>query len=171
MKAWATKTQQATRWTLYELSTLPVGGFFPPRGADATLIEDFNVRDILRSEIEENFVLDGGSYYFTGKYAQKYATMCLLASETTVNTDPAVLDSCISKLQEAYDKFLRNGFEYPLVYDEVYRGISSSEGFERGDVNADFGNTVFSDHHFHYGVSYTMDPKTSLFAVPRSFPH
>ena len=57
------------------------------------------------------------------------------------------------KLQGAFDTFLRNDFEYPLVYDTVYGGIVTSEGFARSDVNADFGNTAYNDHHFHYGVS------------------
>jgi endo-1,3(4)-beta-glucanase len=43
------------------------------------------------------------------------------------------------------------GMLHPLVYDEVYKGIVSSEGFHRKDAGADFGNTVYNDHHYHYG--------------------
>jgi endo-1,3(4)-beta-glucanase len=39
---------------------------------------------------------------------------------------------------------------FPLDYDTVWRGVVSSASYT-GDVNADFGNTLYNDHHFHYG--------------------
>lgn len=151
MQAYATQVGQPLRWILSEPDEVPVDGFFPPRNPVASLIDEFDVLNILRDEIDQDFVLDGGSYYFTGKDAQKYATMCLLASDPNVNTDSALLDTCVSKLQDALDILLSNQMAFPLVYDEVYRGISSSGGFYLNDINADFGNTVYNDHHFHYG--------------------
>ncbi|KAL7441785.1 hypothetical protein ACHAXH_008769 [Discostella pseudostelligera] len=39
--------------------------------------------------------------------------------------------------------------EKRLVYDAQLGGILSTKGME--DVNADFGNSRYNDHHFHYG--------------------
>ncbi|KAG7349166.1 glycosyl hydrolase family 81 protein [Nitzschia inconspicua] len=151
MKAYVTEGS-STLWTMNEVESIPVNGFFAPRSPDQGLLQLHQVGDILEEEIlDTNFLLNGGSYYFTGKSAQKYATMCLLATEPSVNTDVTLADSCLNKLKDALDAFLRNAFSYPLVYDDVYRGVISSEGIVRGDVNVDFGNTVYNDHHFHYG--------------------
>lgn len=158
MRGWATPNGATTRWTMHEVDYIPVDGFFAPRGPDPSLIESFGVLGILEAEIAADFVLDGMSYYFTGKAAQKYATMCLLATDVIVNPsypdDPSLANSCVAKLQAAFDTFLRNQLAYPLAYDKVFFGITSSEGFsENGGVYSDFGNTVYNDHHFHYGVS------------------
>jgi endo-1,3(4)-beta-glucanase len=153
MKAFATRGG-STSWTLNEVNDIPVNVFFAPREPDQSLIDQYQVGSILEEEIfDSNFLLNGGSYYFTGKDAQKYATMCLLATQPNVNTDSSLAETCLGKLKEAFDAFLRNAFLYPLVYDEVYRGVVSSEGMVRNDLNADFGNTAYNDHHFHYGVS------------------
>ena len=153
MTAWATTSGNPTIWTMNEVTDIPVDGFFPPRGPEPSLIDKYNVRGVLQDEINQDFILDGFSYYFTGKQVQKYASLCLVASDNNVNTDSTLVDTCVMKLQGAFDTFLRNDFEYPLVYDTVYGGIVTSEGFTRSDVNADFGNTAYNDHHFHYGVS------------------
>ena len=36
-----------------------------------------------------------------------------------------------------------------LVYEQVWGGVCSSNGLN--DHNADFGNGMYNDHHFHYG--------------------
>jgi endo-1,3(4)-beta-glucanase len=157
MKAFRT-LGSSSLWIMNEAESVPVDGFFAPRSPDQDLLELYQVGNILEEEIlGTDFQLNGGSYYFTGKNAQKFATMCLLATEPTVNTDTSLADTCLNKLKAAFDAFLRNEFSYPLVYDEVYRGIVSSEGIARNDVNADFGNPSYNDHHFHYGVSLYID--------------
>ncbi|GMF20797.1 unnamed protein product [Phytophthora lilii] len=96
-----------------------------------------------------------GSYYFNGKAAQKYASLCLMASDTSVTgTGPGaekMLTRCLTKLKAVLAPFLTNSWKYSLKYDTVYRGILSSQGFALNDVNADFGNTMYNDHHYHYG--------------------
>jgi len=42
-----------------------------------------------------------------------------------------------------------DGNDKRLVYDAQLGGILSTEGTE--DINADFGNARYNDHHFHYG--------------------
>lgn len=151
MSSYATPRLRPTRWTMTEVEKVPVNDFFPPRDPDPSLVKLFDVPGILATEIGEEFTLDNISYYFTGKMAQKYATMCLLATDTNVNSDRNLVETCIRKLQQAFGDFLNNNLEHPLVYDQLYRGIVSSEGFTTKNVNADFGNTVYNDHHFHYG--------------------
>lgn len=38
----------------------------------------------------------------------------------------------------------------PLVYDSAFKGLVSSSGYPAGVPLADFGNTFYNDHHFHY---------------------
>jgi len=152
MKGWATPGNQDAMWTMDEIrEDIPVQGFYPPRAPVQSLIESYDVLGVLQDEINAEFQIDTIGYYAAGKQAQKYATMCLLAANTYVNTDVELLDLCIEKLEAAFDKFLKNEFDFPLVYDNVYRGVVTSEGFERNNVNADFGATTYNDHHFHYG--------------------
>jgi len=167
MRGWATPRLQRAQWKMTEVQEISVSGFLPPRNPDQFLVENFDVLAVLKAEIDQEFVLNGNSYYFTGKTAQKYATLCLLASnDAGINEDETLLRTCIEKLQLALDDFLNNNMRYPLVYDEVYRGIVSSEGFASKNIHADFGNTVYNDHHYHYGywimtaaVLKKMDPQ------------
>ena len=153
MQAFSTPAGKEMRWVLVESEDIPINGFFPPRRPNLSLIDAFGVRSILRDEIGEDFFLDGTSYYFNGKVAQKYANLCLLASEPDMNTDDSLLKTCTAKLKRAMDVFLSNKMAFPLVYDEVYRGIVSSGGFvvKNNPLGVDFGNTVYNDHHFHWG--------------------
>ena len=57
----------------------------------------------------------------------------------------------LSKLQIAFAVFAANKQRYPLVYETGWGGIVSSAAYVTGDLNADFGNTYYNDHHFHYG--------------------
>ncbi|KAH9150898.1 hypothetical protein LEN26_003977, partial [Aphanomyces euteiches] len=93
-----------------------------------------------------------GSYYFNGKAVQKYASLCLMASDSSVvGSDTSLLAQCRTKLETILAPFVANSWKYPLVYDTVYKGVVSSQGFAVNDLNADFGNTVYNDHHYHYG--------------------
>eukprot|EP00644_Phytophthora_capsici_P006468 jgi/Phyca11/536917/estExt2_fgenesh1_pg.C_PHYCAscaffold_660046 len=51
--------------------------------------------------------------------------------------------------------FLDNTLDPPLNYETSYGGIVSSQSFTVKDVNADFGNSVYNDHHYHYGYWVT----------------
>ncbi|KAF0692713.1 Aste57867_16224 [Aphanomyces stellatus] len=93
-----------------------------------------------------------GSYYFNGKKAQKYASLCLMASDAAiVGTDTRLLDRCRGKLEALLSRFAHNGFAHPLVYDDVYKGIVTRQGFDEANTYADFGNTIYNDHHYHFG--------------------
>ena len=52
-------------------------------------------------------------------------------------------------LEKYLEMWFHSGSEKRLVYDAQLGGILSTEGIE--NINADFGNARYNDHHFHYG--------------------
>ena len=144
------------RWHMKEDEDVQVE-FYPPTPAPMNLMTEYRVAELLAADIDALWSLPKrGSYYFTGKAALKYANLCLMARDTNVVNDSDVLASkCIAKLQQEFGNFLNNAWEFPLIYDNVYRGISSSAAFAQNDPWVDFGNSVFNDHHYHYGYWIT----------------
>lgn len=151
IRGYATKTTPP-QWKFSESGDVSIG-FYPPRKPSPSTLEKYDVLNILKDDIEATWNLPRkGSFYFTGKLAQKYANLCLMAADVNlVGQDKTLLSTCISKLQQQFGHFLDNSWTYPLVYDEVYRGICSSEAFIENNQWSDFGNTMYNDHHFHYG--------------------
>ncbi|TYZ67486.1 hypothetical protein PybrP1_009932, partial [[Pythium] brassicae (nom. inval.)] len=100
---------------------------------------------------------------------QKYASLCLLADDpSVVGTDTSLKTTCLTKLETLIEPFLTNGWTTPLVYETTYRGIVTGQVFTANDVNVDFGNGVYNDHHYHYGywiaasaMLKKLDPKWS----------
>ncbi|ETM97992.1 hypothetical protein PPTG_24766 [Phytophthora nicotianae INRA-310] len=81
-----------------------------------------------------------------------------VARQLADTTNPEMRDVAehgISKLQQLLSQFADNQSAFPLVYDTVYKGIISSEALARNDMNVDFGNGVYNDHHYHYGYIVT----------------
>ncbi|EHL00549.1 putative endo-1,3(4)-beta-glucanase 1 [Glarea lozoyensis 74030] len=68
----------------------------------------------------------------------------------TLLHDPALAQTSLTTLQRAFSKFTTNTQQFPLVYDTSWGGLVSSASYA-GDPGADFGNTYYNDHHFHYG--------------------
>ncbi len=56
----------------------------------------------------------------------------------------------LTKLKAVFRIFVENKQKNPLVYERIWKGVVSTAGIN-GDVGADFGNTLYNDHHFHYG--------------------
>jgi endo-1,3(4)-beta-glucanase len=117
---------------------------------------NYKILELLQQDIQASWSIpQDGSYYFNGKAAQKYANLCLMAADPAVVGDDQTLKTeCIRKLQDIYTHYLENTWTHPLIYDEVYRGISS-KAFNYNDPWRDFGNTAFNDHHYHYGYWIT----------------
>jgi endoglucanase Acf2 len=57
----------------------------------------------------------------------------------------------LKNLIAAFANFVDNSRNYPLVYDNDWKGIISSAVFATGDLGSDYGNPLYNDHHFHYG--------------------
>ncbi|CAI5739295.1 unnamed protein product [Hyaloperonospora brassicae] len=135
--------------------------FYPPRAGCLTAeeVRRLNLCRIVTDEIHGDWALPHeGSYYFKGKALQKYGTMCLVARQLADTTSPEmrnVAQHGVSKLQQLLCEFASNRSAFPLVYDTVYKGIISSEALVKHDMNVDFGNGVYNDHHYHYGYPIT----------------
>ncbi|KAH9142149.1 hypothetical protein AeRB84_013758, partial [Aphanomyces euteiches] len=151
MLPFTTKTNPR-QWKLLE-PTLANPGFYPRQKLTADRVAKTNLLQNLKNDIAAPWSLPlDGSYYFNGKAAQKYASLCLMASDASVvGNDKSLLAQCRTKLETILAPFVANSWKYPLVYDTVYKGVVSSQGFAVNDLNADFGNTVYNDHHYHYG--------------------
>ncbi|GLE02956.1 hypothetical protein PINS_up011835 [Pythium insidiosum] len=161
-------------WRFHD-STPVADGILPSRPISREVASGQHILEHLKRDIAELWSLPlGGSYYFNGKAAQKYASLCLLASIPVIvgDGDRALLRSCLTKLRSVMTPFLGNTWSNRLQYDRLYGGIVSSEGFKKNDLGADFGNTMYNDHHFHYGywlyataMINELDPTWS--ALPR----
>ncbi|KAG9300429.1 hypothetical protein G9A89_010054 [Geosiphon pyriformis] len=92
--------------------------------------------------------LDLKSIYFSGKGLAKLGMVCLVANDFL--DDKALGKECLDKLKAAMEPLVSNNITFPLQYDSTWKGIISSEGFTNGPT-ADFGNTWYNDHHYHYG--------------------
>ncbi|EQC30729.1 hypothetical protein SDRG_11488 [Saprolegnia diclina VS20] len=144
------------RWTFHERSLVPAT-FLPRIPAPHARLVRANLTAILKDDILSNWTMEvNGSYYFNGKAAQKFASLCLMASDkTVVGNASAYLRTCRRKLEIALTRFIDNTWTFPLVYDGLYRGVVSSQGFAQNETYADFGNTMYNDHHYHYGYWVT----------------
>lgn len=65
--------------------------------------------------------------------------------------DKGLAQSGLDKLKAAFAVFIENRQQYPLVYETAWSGLVSTASYVTGDAGADFGNTFYNDHHFHYG--------------------
>ncbi|KAF0701707.1 Aste57867_7873 [Aphanomyces stellatus] len=142
--------------------------FHCPRDPKPDDIKDFHVVDVLMEEVLSPWSLPN-SYYFKGKALQKYGTMCLLSAKlSSLDDAPILVDlaaTALKKFKALLDDVGSNSCDYPLVYDEVYKGVITSEAFAKHDINVEFGNAVYNDHHYHYGyfitatsIAYYLDP-------------
>ncbi|TMW63177.1 hypothetical protein Poli38472_002118 [Pythium oligandrum] len=151
MRALVTRTTAMT-WLFNEPASIPIT-FYPRYRLTTQDASQQNLLNQLVTDIQSTWsIATTGSFYFNGKAAQKYASLCLMANDPTiVGSDITPLRRCLTKLAAIITPFLDNSWTYKLNYDRVYGGIVSSESFTSGNLNADFGNTVYNDHHYHYG--------------------
>lgn len=152
MQGIVTKTYPA-EWRMVEPVDFPID-FYPPQKPNSSVVESFDIKKNLIADINSTWTIAlGQSYYFNGKAAQKYASLCLMAGDPSIvgEDDTELLSYCIKKLEGLVAPFLSNAWTNALNYDTIYRGIVSSQGFTLHDPNVDFGNTMYNDHHYHYG--------------------
>jgi endo-1,3(4)-beta-glucanase len=89
------------------------------------------------------------SMYYSGKGLAKFAGVIYTLQSLASNTELAAAG--LVKLKDAFNVFVNNTQPLPLVYDSVWKGMVSSGTYRSGDTGLDFGNTLYNDHHFHYG--------------------
>lgn len=88
------------------------------------------------------------SMYYAGKTLAKFATILWVMKDVVTNLSPQYAPG-LAKLKDEMAKFIENKQRYPLFYDDSWKGVVSNAGFN--DSGADFGNTYYNDHHFHFG--------------------
>jgi endo-1,3(4)-beta-glucanase len=159
LQAYVTSTNTTftgnTTWQLNipKENQVPVS-FYPMNSPNITLVKKYHLLDQLKKDIEAEWSLPfDGSFYFNGKAAQKYASLCLIANDIKItgNEQNILLKKCTEKLRQVLQNYIYNQWKYPLLYDLLYKGLISSEGIITRNVYADFGNTMYNDHHYHYG--------------------
>lgn len=142
------------RFTMAE-QTLPRDLGFLPKPLKRDLqsqLQDPNVlkliADAANKEMDQdiNGQANLDSMYFSGKGVDKFATILLVLNDVVGDKDRAraLLDRC----KQIFSVFSTNKQQNPLVYDTTWKGVISVAGFN--DPNADFGNTYYNDHHFHF---------------------
>ncbi|EPE27063.1 glycosyl hydrolase family 81 [Glarea lozoyensis ATCC 20868] len=144
----------ADSWTMQE--SLPISMGFAPWDIDRGELKDLSVEairilhSIAATEISQNISkqTDLNSMYYSGKALAKFAQITYILN--TLLHDPALAQTSLTTLQRAFSKFTTNTQQFPLVYDTSWGGLVSSASYA-GDPGADFGNTYYNDHHFHYG--------------------
>jgi endo-1,3(4)-beta-glucanase len=145
MRAYAALT-----WVMLE--QLPYDVVFLSGGTEASALSADAIAKI-RNAAEADIGIDISSdtqldsQYFAGKALAKYAGVCLVAND--ILEDPALTAAGVGKLKAAFEVFVNNQQPVPLCYDNTWKGLVSTGGFS--NPGADFGNTYYNDHHYHYG--------------------
>ncbi|GAM87948.1 hypothetical protein ANO11243_059760 [Dothideomycetidae sp. 11243] len=145
----------ADSWTFTE--NLPTDiGFAPwsPSTGSTTTVSAQAQQLIIQaatSELSQNMVAqtDLNSMYYSGKGLAKFAAICFAAS--SIGGNKTLAYTGLQKLEAAFSTFVNNTQIYPLVYESAWGGAVSTATYATGDSGADFGNTYYNDHHFHYG--------------------
>ncbi|CDS06153.1 hypothetical protein LRAMOSA08681 [Lichtheimia ramosa] len=147
-----------SRWSLVESSLSPVEWLPLNPAAPASAINEIMAamdKD-LQSDYTAETLLDDN--YFSGKGLQKFAMLALVLNkpELTQLRNPELAATSLEKLKNAFLPYLENRQHDPFRYDSVYRGIVARDGLPtsmggKGDVNAEFGHTLYNDHHYHQG--------------------
>jgi endo-1,3(4)-beta-glucanase len=109
------------------------------------------VNSASHAELSQDFISQTSlnSMYYSGKGLAKFAGIVYTTSNMAGNRNLAA--SGLIKLKDAMNVFINNTQPEPLVYDDVWKGVVSNSTYREHDPGLDFGNTLYNDHHFHYG--------------------
>ena len=146
----------ADKWTMIE-PELPKDMSFAPwtpttrtttqiNSAALSLISRVATSEIAQ-DIDAQTNLD--SMYFSGKALSKFAVLVYTIHDFTPLSSLAA--QSLQRLKTAFARFVSNQQIHALVYDTVWKGVVSEGTYKTGDQGLDFGNTLYNDHHFHYG--------------------
>jgi endo-1,3(4)-beta-glucanase len=142
-------------WTMVE-KNLPIDiGFAPWSTTDGSVHElsaaaQQAIIQAAPHELKQNIPeqTDLNSMYYSGKALSKFATLVYTVNQLGNNVELAT--DAFQTLKKSFDLFVQNKQQFPLAYDTIWKGVVSTAGYN-GDLNQDFGNTAYNDHHFHYG--------------------
>ncbi|ORY97660.1 endo-1,3(4)-beta-glucanase [Syncephalastrum racemosum] len=163
-----------SQWTLNEPELLDVNWLPPnPKVPETAVVNE--IMSALEKDVASNYtnatMLEDN--YFSGKGLQKFAMVALVLNrpDETGLRNPELAETALSQLKKAFLPYLRNTQEDPFSYDNVYRGVVARSGLPQemggtGDVNAGFGHSYYSDHHYHHGyfivtaaIIHYLDPE------------
>ncbi|KKP06735.1 glycosyl hydrolase family 81 [Trichoderma harzianum] len=147
---------KGNRWTMLE-PKMPVDMTFAPWDPERGNMEKLSshAKSIIHAaaakEIAQNMIAQSNldSMYFSGKALAKFATILYVVR--WMLGDNALAQTGLGQLKAAFATFAANKQKFPLVYESAWGGIVSSASYVTGNSGADFGNTYYNDHHFHYG--------------------
>ncbi|KAI9995865.1 hypothetical protein PInf_012933 [Phytophthora infestans] len=143
-------------WTLTESEADEEVDFYPASRRSVDVVSKIKLLPTLQSDIDSDWSFSTGSWYFNGKAYQKYASLCLMAADSAVvGDDTTLLSTCLTKLEKLLEPFLSNTLSSPLAYETAYKGIVTSQVFTANNIDVDFGNGIYNDHHYHYGYWIT----------------
>lgn len=143
-------------WTLVE-SSLPIDMAFAPWSPTQGSVKAVSsnaaqaVYNAGLAELQQDIAKQSnvGSMYYDGKALAKFAAIIYTLNDVAGNKTLAL--SGLEVLKQAFALHVANGMTFPLVYESAWGGVVSSAAYTTGDALADFGNTYYNDHHFHYG--------------------
>ncbi|GAB1204034.1 hypothetical protein APSETT445_002683 [Aspergillus pseudonomiae] len=143
-------------WSMVE-QNLPVGMGLAPWSVSAGSVDTISpaaqkvIIDVAPTELQQDVGNQSNlnSMYFSGKALSKFATLVYAVDK--LGGKPDLAAPALKDLKTAFARFIDNKQQFPLVYDNVWKGVVSSASYDGGDSGADFGNTYYNDHHFHYG--------------------
>ncbi|KZF24885.1 glycoside hydrolase family 81 protein [Xylona heveae TC161] len=146
----------ADSWTLTE-SSLPTDMGFAPWSPSLRSVTSLSaaaiqlIQSVGASEVSQdmNAQTNLNSMYFSGKALSKFATIVYTLHDLGQRPDLAATG--LASLKKAFALFASNQQQYPLVYETAWKGVVSTASYATNDSGADFGNTYYNDHHFHYG--------------------
>lgn len=104
------------------------------------------IRSAAQEDIKQDVIgmSDIDSMYTSGKILDKFAYIAYVC-HFILNHD-GLTSTILPKVKQSVERFASNKQKYPLVYDTTWKGLISS-----AEPGADFGNSNYNDHHFHYG--------------------
>lgn len=117
-------------------------------------LDDPNVRNLIAHAANQEMLQDINaqtnldSMYFSGKGLDKFAQLLIVLND--VVGDKGRARDLLGRLKNAFAVFANNRQQNRLAYDTTWKGIVSTAGLGT-DSTADFGNSYYNDHHFHYG--------------------
>ncbi|KAI9694962.1 MAG: hypothetical protein M1822_000579 [Bathelium mastoideum] len=150
----------ADHFTLVESNLPSMIGFAPWNASTAQSLRTLSssaAQAVVSAGVVElaediNSQTDLNSMYYSGKALAKFAQI-VYAVNTLAGDTSGTATSGLENLESAYNLFVNNTQQFPLAYDTVWKGAVSTASYGGSDntCGADFGNTCYNDHHFHYG--------------------
>ncbi|PQE33898.1 glycosyl hydrolase family 81 protein [Rutstroemia sp. NJR-2017a WRK4] len=147
----------ANSWTLLEPSLPSTMGFLPWSPARGSLnpsaissAAKAVISNIAAVEVSQNMTMQTNldSMYYSGKALAKFAGIVYTIHD--IVGDVALAQAGLDKLKQSFERFSSNKQQFPLVYETAWSGLVSSASYATLNSGADFGNTYYNDHHFHY---------------------